>query len=354
MNIKAIALIGCSAAMLLSGCSSQEDENPETMVETQALQSGDYGAALPFQSTSSRQQHQIRSASLIDNLYIGTGLLSYTKGRFSPSSYTIQEGQFLVYDELDNLLSRESDSNPDALNPASGSQFDTGKGNVESAVLVRDIYEVDFIRDKETKGVGIALVLNGIVGDQNIEVNADRLQAFGEEAARKLVTYLRKMPEIGDSMPIYVALYKNMSTESTLPGTFFSEAYFEGRSANFSDIDEQWVMFPGDEASALDNASATQFLQVKNSLANFLPDDVSMIGKGRFRDGKLSELHITVEMYAKTATEALSLTQYLKSLLNTFSSLDYKIQVEVRCQDVTIATMVRDIGEKDVEVNTLL
>ncbi len=354
MNIKSLALITCSIAVLLSGCSSPDDDNPETMVETKALQSGDYGAALPFQSTTARQQHQIRNASLVDNLYIGTGLLNYAKGRFSPSSYTIQEGQFLVYDELDNLLSRESDSNPDALNPANDAEFETGKGIVKGAVLVRDIYEVDFIRDKETKGVGIALVLNGVVGDQNLTVSGDRLQAFGEEAARKLVTYLRKMPEIGDSMPIYVALYKNMSTESTLPGAFFSEAYFEGRSARFSDIDEQWVMFPGDEASALDNASATQFLQVKNSLANFLPDDVSMIGKGRFSDGTLSELHITVEMYAKTATEALSLTQYLKSLLGTFSSLDYKIQVEVRCQDITIATMVRNIGDKDVEVNTLL
>lgn len=354
MNKKRSALLGICLTIMLGGCSANEAEDPETMVETKALQSGDYGAALPFQSASSRQQHQIRSASLIDNLYIGTGLLNYAKDHFSSSSYTIQEGQFLVYDELNNLLSRESDSNPDALNPASGTQFDTGKGKVESAVLVRDIYEVDFIRDKEAKGVGIALVLNGTVGDQNVEVSADRLQAFGEEAARKLVTYLRKMPEIGDAMPIYVALYKNMSAESTLPGTFFSEAYFEGRSARFVEIDEQWVMYPGDEAAELDNNSATQFLQVKNSLANFLPDDVSMIGKGRFVDGKLSELHITVEMYAKTATEALSLTQYLKSLLGTFSSLDYQIQVEVRCQDVVIATMVRPIGDKDVNVNTLL
>ena len=137
MNIKSLALITCSIAVLLSGCSSPDDDNPETMVETKALQSGDYGAALPFQSTTARQQHQIRNASLVDNLYIGTGLLNYAKGRFSPSSYTIQEGQFLVYDELDNLLSRESDSNPDALNPANDAEFETGKGIVKGAVLVQ-------------------------------------------------------------------------------------------------------------------------------------------------------------------------------------------------------------------------
>ncbi len=353
MKRKGIGLI-CLSALLLIGCSQGEDEDLEHMVETKALESGEYGAALPFLSANTRQQHQIRSVSLVDNLYIGMGLLNYAKAHFSSNSYTIQEGQLLVYDELSSLLGRESENNPDALNPASGSAFDTGNGIVESAVLVRDIYEVDFIRDKETQGVGIALVLNGIVGDNDVRVSDDKLQAFGEETARRLMSYLRKMPEIGDSMPIYIALYKNTASESSLPGSFFSEAYFEGRSGSFTAIDEVWAMMPSDEASQLDHASYTQFLQVKSALAGYLPDDVSIIGKGRYVDASLSELHITVEMYAKTATEALSLTQYLKSQLSTFSSLDYKIQVEVRCQDMTIATMVRQIGDKEVNVNTLL
>ena len=352
MNHKQL-FCGLCVGMLLSGCTKTE-ENIDTMIETKALESGEYGTTLPFQSSSSRQQHQLRSVSLVDNLYIGTGLLNYAKSHFSVNNYTIQEGQFLIYDELSNLLGRESENNSDALNPASGTSFDTGNGKVNDPVLVRDIYEVDFIRSKETRGIALALVLNGYVGDKEIKISDERLQAFGEEAARKLVTYLRKMPEIGDSMPIYIALYKNTSAESTLPGNFFSEAYFEGRSASFSSSKEQWVMFPGEEASKLDNSTVAQFTQIKNAFANFLPDDVSMIGKGKFTDNKLSELHITVEMYAKTATEALSLTQYLKSLLSTFSSLDYKLLVEVRCQDITIATMVRFIGDKDVEVNTLL
>jgi len=323
-------------------------------VETKALESGDYGAALPFLSTNARQQHQLRSVSLIDNLYIGTGLLNYAKAHFSTDRYTMQEGQFLVYDEMSSLLGRESDTNPDALNPSGDFAFDTGNGTVKNAVLIRDIYEVDFISDQETKGVALAIVCNGVVGDNDTAVNDDKLQAYGEEAARRLVTYLRKMPEIGDSMPIYVALYKNTSVESTLPGNFFSEAYFEGRSANFSAISETWAMFPSEEANKLDSTTSTHFIQVKSALANYLPDDVGIIGKGKFTDGKLSELHITVEMYAKTATEALSLTQYLKSQLSNFSSLDYKIQVEVRCQDITIATMVRAVGTKEVNVNTLL
>lgn len=345
--------------MGMGGCSKDDSDTQDTMVETEALESGDFGATLPFTASNSRQQHQIRSQSLVDSMYIGTGLLNYAAAYFSPKTYTMQEGQFLAYDELNSLLGRESDVNPDGLNPATDNVFDSGNGSVKSAVLVRDVYEVDFIKSKETKGIALAIVLNSSIseggsGTNSVSVSDEKLQAYGEETARKLVTYMRKIPEIGDTLPIYVALYKDTTKEETLPGAFFSQAYFEGRSSNFTSISEEWVMIPSDRATKLDGTVVTQFTQVKNSLKGYLPDDVAIIGKGKFEDGKLSELRITVDMYAKTATEALSLTQYLKSQLSTFASLEYKIQVEVRCQDETIATMVRSVGDKDVNVNTLL
>lgn len=355
---KWIAACLCGCILLVSGCSNKDEENPETLVETQALEEGDYGATLPFQSSDSRKQHAIFSRSLVDSLNIGTGLLKYSKEHYSPKSYTIEEGQFLGYYELSNLLGRES-ADSDGLNPASGTSFETGNGAVTAPVIVQDIYEVDFLKSQEVSGISLAIVFNPSVSDnasgENSKLIKDEiLQAFAEETSRKVVTYMRKMPEIGDTMPIFVTLYKGSSSDETLPGTFFSKAFFEGRSSSFTSISEQWVLFPSDTATSLDGSVATQFLQVKNSLNGFLPDDVNIIGKGKFEDGKLSELRITVNMYAKTATEALSLTQYLKAQLANFSSHEYKIQVEVRCQDDTIATMVRAAGETNVNVNTLL
>ena len=35
---------------------------------------------------------------------------------------------------------------------------------------------------------------------------------------------------------------------------------------------KEWIMFPSEDASKLDNAAAAQFLQVKNSLSGYLPD----------------------------------------------------------------------------------
>lgn len=358
MNMnKRIAVGLCVSILLVGGCSNKE-ENPETLVETQALEEGDYGATLPFQSSDSRKQHAIFSRSLVDSLNIGNGLLTYSKEYYSPKSYTIEEGQFLGYYELSNLLGRES-ADTDGLNPPSGASFETGNGAVIAPVLVQDIYEVDFLKNQEVAGISLAIVFNTSVGDNGTSSNVlplsdDILQAFGEETSRKVVTYMRKMPEIGDAMPIFVTLYKNASSDATLPGVFFSKAYFEGRSSSFSAIDEQWVLFPSDAATKLDASVATQFMQVKNSLNGFLPDDVNIIAKGKFENGKLAELKINVDMYAKTATEALSLTQYLKAQLATFTSQEFKIQVEVTCQDETIATMVRAVGTSSVNVNTLL
>lgn len=362
MRIHKLALIClCGSLLLLSGCSHDDgDKNIENLVETQALEKGDYGASLPFKSSDSRQQHNLRARSLVDSMYIGTGLLQYSKEYFSTSNYTIQEGQFLGYDELRSLLGRTSDANPDGMNPASGSSFDTGNGAVTAPVIVRDIYEVDFMKGSDLHGISLAVVFNGSVsengtGETTTTITDDKLQAFAEDAVRRLITdFMRKQPEIGDSIPIYVALYKDSSKDDTLPGAYFSEAYFEGRTGNFSSIDEKWVMFPSTEATKLDGTTATQFAQMKNSLYGYLPDDVNIIARGKFESSSLKELHIDIEMYAKTATEAISLTQYVKTLLSTFTSQDYKIVVEVSCQNKTIATMQRLSGKSDVQTISLI
>ena len=351
----------CGSLLVLSGCSHDNgDSDIENLVETQALEKGDYGATLPFKSSDSRQQHNLRARSLIDSMYIGTGLLQYSKEYFSINNYTIQEGQFLGFDELRSLLGRTSDTNPDGMNPASGSSFDTGNGMINAPVLVRDIYEVDFMKGSDLHGISLAIVFNNNVsengtGEVTTAVTDEKLRAFAEDAVRRLITdFMRKQPEIGDTIPIYVALYKDSSKDDMLPGAYFANAYFEGRTGNFSSIDEKWVMFPSQEATSLEGTVALQFTQMKNSLYGYLPDDVNMIGKGKFESSSLKELHIDIEMYAKTATEAISLTQYVKTLLSTFTSLDYKIIVEVSCQNETIATMVRQSGSSDVVTNNLL
>lgn len=360
-SLKQWKKITCSllCCFFVAGCNKDSNPTNETSVNTVAIEAGDYNATIPFVGSSSVQQHMIRSNSLVDNMYIGTGLLEYAKQYFTPKSYTMREGQYLAYDELGSLLGRESDENPDGLNPGKDVMFDTGNGEVKAPVIVRDIYEIDFLKESAIGGVAVAVVLNRSVKDSennqmDVTLAPEKLQLFAEEVARRLVTYMRKIPEIGEQVPIYIGLYKDTSSEEYLPGSYFSHAYFTGRSANFSKIDEKWVLFPSDEAIQMDGVVTTQFTQIKQSINNFLPDDVGMVGKGKFVDGLLQDLQIEIHTYAKTAVEAISLVQYTKSLLDTFSSTQFRIQVEISNQNKVIATMIRNQGEKAIHVNMLL
>ena len=63
MKINHTCILGALCLSVLMGGCTKEAENPETMIETKALSSGEYGTTLPFQSSNSRQQHQLRSGS---------------------------------------------------------------------------------------------------------------------------------------------------------------------------------------------------------------------------------------------------------------------------------------------------
>lgn len=346
-----IVCIACSLS--LCGCQGNGPEDPTQMVETQSTVSGDYGAALPFQNSDARQKHMVMSRSLEDAMYISTGLMDLTKKYISPSDHVFQEGQFLDYDILDasdlttGLLGRTSDNNPIGLNPALDSEFDSGNGMITNPLILSDIYEIDFLKSGEVKGVSLAIILNPKQGTTTI--TDEKLLEFGSASADAVVKTLQEQEGFPQGTLIYVTLYKNSASDDALPGSFMAERNYSKNDA-FTTIDQQWVMFPGSTASTLDNATLQQFNSVSDAIHNFLIEDVDMIGKGRFDDGLLSELRISVNMHAKTGSEAVALTQYIKTLLNNFTSQEFRIRVEIKCNDENIAMMERRRGESDVTV----
>lgn len=351
MKNKSILLLG--ALLLLGGCKSDSPEDPTKMVETQSIVSGDYGAALPFSTSDSRQKHAIMSRSLEDAMYISTGLMDLSKAYFSPNDHIFQEGKYLTYDLLDasdlttGLLGRTSDSNPIGLNPSLDQDFDSGNGMIKNPLILSDIYEIDYLKNGDIKGISLALILNPKQGSTTI--TDEKLLAYGSGASDEVVKVLQEQEGFPAGIPIYVTLYKNSASDDALPGAFFAQRNYS-KSDTFSTVDQQWVMFPGTTASSLDNVTAQQFTSISDAIHNFLVEDVDMIGKGRFDDGLLTDLKITVNMHAKTGTEATALTQYMKSLLKNFSSLEFRIRVEIKCNDENIALMEREQGDTDVNV----
>lgn len=354
----------CSCLLLLSGCSSEDDQKTDTektTEETKAINEGDYSAVLPFSPSDANQKHSQMNTNLNDTLAIGSGLMERSKEYFSSKTYAFRGGVYLDYDTLTGLLGRTSEKTPNAMNPEVGTSFDTDTGSVKiksSDVVLIDIFEYDWYRSSELGGMSLAIVLNDQIGDEinPSTIKEKQLKLYGEECARKLVNYLRKSkPEIGDDLPIYVTLFNLNSSDSNLPGSFFEEAYFESKTnAEFKSIKETWALFPTSKATSLDGTNATYFDRYKASFKEFLNQDVDMIGKGHFVDDELTELKINVTLRAKSADEIMAGVQLLNDRLSIFSSNNFKITVIVKCDDIDVATITRKKGSSSTVAQTLL
>ncbi len=341
--------------LMLSGCGKSTPEHATQIVETRPSVSGDYGAALPFKSSDARQKHKVAARSLQDTMYIGSGLLELSKQYFSPKEYIFQEGQFLDYDLLDasdfttGFLGRTSDSNPIGMNPARDSEFDSGNGILIQPIILQDIYEINFLKAGEIKGISLAIVLNP--NHDKITITDDKLYEFGTQTATRIIEHMRTLEKIGKDVPIFVTLYKNASSDEALPGSFFAQAMFKESEATFSKINEEWVLFKSSRATTLDALTSQQFQVVSDAIHNFLVDDVQMIAVGKYQEGVLVDLKITVSIHAKTGTEATALVQYLHSLIiSNFTTLDYRLRVEVKMGDDLIALMERPQNSSDINV----
>ena len=365
--MKKLGVMVCIAcALLISGCKSKP--NASINDETIAIKEGDYAAMLPFDASSSRIKHAQTSTNLNESLTIGAGIMSLSKNYFSPDKYIYKEGQFLTYDVLDatgldhiGLLGRTSQTNPNGMNLAVGTQIDTEDGIKKIGpmdVLLVDIYELDWYDGKDLEGLSIGIVLNDKIGDRlhpNI-VKDEKLRAFGEEVGRKVVSYLRKThPEIGQKTPIYVALYKESGVNTVLPGTFIEEAYFASKTiGEYSSIHQEWALFPSTQAHELDANTSSDFDVFAKDLKNFFPEDTSVIGTGRFDDGVLVHLGIEVSMHAKTWAEVNALIQKVNASLSTFTNKEMMVKVSIKSDHVLVAAMQRDAGENNVTVIQLI
>ncbi len=371
MNPKTwLVSILCVMMLLVSGCNNDSNNQSDTensSDETKAINEGDYSALLPFTPSDAGQKHAQMQTNLSDTLTIGTGLMELSKEYFSSKTYAFRGGKYLDYNTLDasadksGLLGRTSRTNANGLNPAVGDEFPTDDGTkeiTESDILLLDIFEYDWYDGDELGGLSLALVFNDKIGTEPDEatIEESKMKVYAEECARKLVNYLRKSkPEIGNDTPIYVALYNTASDDASLPGTFFEEAFFKSKTnAEFSAINEQWVLFPTQTASKLDSTNATYFDRYKASFEEFLDQDIDMIGKGHYMDNKLTSLRMDIKLHAKSADEVIAAVQLLDERLSIFTSTDYKITVVVKAEDVDVATITRAKGSSSTVAQMLI
>lgn len=367
MKINKLLLLVMSGVLILTGCKTKDNKNQTSNLKVDAIEKGDYDTILSKENNQARILNSKSSGSMFDVYEIGKGLQELSKEYFSSDTYQVQEGQLLKFRDLaasqNGLLGNQSNENKTGLNPKAKEPFDLGNGEMTlDPFILTGIQEIDFLKKGELAGVSIAMVMrkqwyedheSGLYQVKK-EMTDEKFQLFGEEAARKLVSYLRALPEVGDDMPIYVALYNSSSADDKLPGNFFSEGYFVSRSTNFEKITEQWYMFPSDAATKIDNITAGKMDTMKASLYKQLPENIGVVGRGKYVDQTLKQLHITITMDSKSYVECSAITHYALSLMSDFNQGDYSIKVDVFSNKDLIATMVRANNESEFSTHMML
>lgn len=355
--------------IVLAGCSKGND-NEENKIVTEPVEEGGYRTVYPFEASDAREVHTVMNLSPYDVMSAGKGLERYAKDYFSTDSYYLQDGKLLTRDRLmtnqsendtEGLLNRNNKENPYGLNPTSGSTIPVDDQTTitvgSNTVPIVDVIEYDFVKDASSdadiEGIAVSIILNPNIVDEKGNqhtLSEKSLRLVGEEAGRKLVDYLKTLPEVSANTPVMVGLFEINSEDASLGGTYLALGYGSESIDHFESVEEDWVIIPSQAASDIDPQIVSQFNTVKNSLQNVLPNDVGIIGKGFYIDNELDALMLNVETTGKTYSENLSVVQLLVTLMEHFNGDSYQITVKVNANQNTFAMLQRAKGEKDISV----
>lgn len=341
-------------ALTLCGC-SMTNTNQATSVEDD-----EYAAILPYETSDTRVKHVglIQSSDLREEVEMG--LMDLSKSYFSPSEVGYKTHVFLDYDELDatdgsrGLLGTLRDDNPNGLNPSSDEDFDTGNGTVTGPLLLADIYELDWYANDELKGISLALVVNGVVGD-DIEITDEKMQNYLDVTFSKLTSYMReRFNEITTNIPIYLAAYRLDDANVTGKGGYCYEGYYEGTKGKTDSLSQQWVLVPSTEFKELDSEAYSQFSQFKDEVSQVLPENTYVTGQAKFENDKMRKLKLNVTMHGKTAGEILAVIEDCNHNLTLFESTKSEYLIQIFNNDTVYAIIKRERGSTESTVTTTM
>ena len=333
--------------LALVSCNKQETVGDLTI---HSSDNTSYPVAIPFEPSQLRYFHYADNA-----LDIGQNMIEYSKNYFSTSKYILHEGSILKEhgDDLLALINRSSDSNPTGLNPSVTTVFDIGNNKtVTGPVIINDIFEINFReinQPNKLAAITLALVVRSNIEDDKgniVTVDSEKLYAFATNAGIALASYFQSLPGVFDA-PIGIIIYDDSKIDDGLSGTVIAEGLFTGRSGQFTRINQSTAFLPTNTSSEKDKALYNQFLNLKKSLLNYIPENLSIIGKGLYEENQAIKLKITVTILAKTYTEVYVLTEYLISLLNDFPE-ELLIIVEIKNFNNTLVVLRKESNSTQI------
>ncbi|KYD00498.1 hypothetical protein B4144_0673 [Bacillus atrophaeus] len=392
---KSLLVAAASAAVLmLSSCSPSfggdkeeeitqktEKSSEKAIIPKYNISDSYYKMVLPFKAGKARGLTTERLNTRLDIDEFETGLMRLAQDSFSTDDYLFQEGQYLDEDTVLSWLARkkegsdlkkaekeDKDFENLGLNPVLPSSGSTKEKNESSPVYLATMLEHDYLVRKDKNsiqlgGVMIGLALNSVyyyrekTGDPQQEVTIDdkTLRKEGEKIAQEVINRLRKKDNL-KNIPITVALYKQASKTSIVPGNFIAKTEVKAGSTdtgNWDDVKEKYVFFPADDSTKQKYPDdAELFTRFKNAIDSYFPNYTGVVGTAMYENDDMKKMKIEIPMQFYGKSEVVAFTQYLTGeVMDYYSKNSLDVEIDITSSDGQEAVILRNAGDSEPTVH---
>lgn len=365
-------VISLIVVLMLSSCGPKvkEDEivqSPDerteqeiSIVPSYQLSKENYKMILPFRPSEARGVITSQIANRLDIDEMEDGLRRLSTDVFDPEKYYFEEGQYITDDLVRTWI--------DELNPEKPKEGAKKKEFEENPRILSHILEQNFLKKTEDNkvqlvGVSIGVALKSVYKFQTEtggpshykEISKKEMLAEGKKVAEQIIERVRDVEGLG-KVPIMIALYREEEQTAPVPGNFVAKANVkkqENAIGDWETIDEDYVLFPSDEAKKNHFDDYEIVKGFGNSIADYFPNYVGVIGNGFYMNDELKTLSIEVPIEFFGRAEVIGFTQYAYGLVKEMFPNYYDLEIKVVSSDKVESLITREAGEDDIQVHIL-
>jgi len=360
------------AAAMLVGCVPSEEKETELTQETQQekaettiipsfnIDDTHYRTLIPYKESASRGLVVSNIYTKYDMKEVETGLMRLSQNEFDTEDFYFQEGQYLAESTVTEWLARSSQKK-NGLNPPTTDSMPAEERAKKAPIYLSHIVEQNYLTktdDNKVKlgGISIGLSLNSIYYYQKEKygeyyeepIPEAKLVEQGKKMAAEIVSRLRTQDELKD-VPIVVGLFKQKARNDIIPGTYFSYGVAkagENDIADWTAIDEEYVLFPTDESEDVYRDVSNNFKNFKQDVDKYFSNYTSVIGTGFYQNKKIQKLTIEIPLQFFGKAEITGFTQYLTGvLINQFDNIN--VEVSITSMNGPEALIIKKANEKE-------
>ncbi|KKB35728.1 CamS family sex pheromone protein [Bacillus thermotolerans] len=384
---KRIFSAALAVMLLISGCAPDDIENEKEVIQGDGeqekaiipnyqLSESYYRTIVPYKPGKARGMVVSNLNTRYDIVEFETGLMRIAQEHFSPDTYLFQEGQMIEANTIRSWLSRkyteeqlkERELKPEenlGLNPVDNEEGSVEERNEKSPIYLAHIMEHNYLTKTEDNslqlsGAVIGLALNsvhyytkekyGAVYDY--EIPDEVVEREGKKIAEEVAKRVRQMEGLKD-VPVTIALFKQESRDSVVPGNFIAYTHLEKNEnaiKSWETVNEKYYLLPSDEAERDHRDDATYFLNFKQDIEEQFDNHNGIVGTALYNGDQLVDLKIDIpiEFYGKA--EATGFTQYVTGLVMDHFPAYVPIEVNIYSNSGPEALIVREAENQEPRV----